>query len=84
MEYNVLYSMLVGGDIAVVDAIMKKHGVKYREGNWYPGKGYDFILAEDCISAHPVLEELIKCPDVDYYSFAYITSAKDIDEFFLN
>ncbi len=60
---------------------MKKHGVKYREGNWYPGKGYDFILSEDGIGAHPVLEELEKCPDVDYYSFAYITSAKDIDEF---
>ena len=81
MGSNLLFSMLVEGYIAVVDAIMKKHGVKYREGNWYPGKGYDFTLSEDRICAHSVLDELEECPDVEYYSCAYLTSAKDFDEF---
>lgn len=81
MLYNSLFSMIVYGDIAVVDAIMKKHGVKYRASDFYPGKGYVFVVQEERIGCHPVIGELRKCPEVFSLSFAYITSAKDIDEF---
>lgn len=81
MEYNVLYSMVVHGDIAVVDAIMKHHGVKYRASDFYPGKGYVFILKECPLGSHPVLAELNKCPDVWNYSCSYVTSLDDIDEY---
>lgn len=79
---NLLFSMIVEGDIAVVDAIMKKHGVKYRAADFYPGKGYDFIINDDRAADLTALNELGNCPDVESCSCAYITSANDIEEFY--
>ena len=50
--------MIVEGDIAVVDTIMKKHGVKYRAADFYLGMGYDFIINDDRAADLTALNEL--------------------------
>lgn len=78
MIANNLYSIIVEGDINVVDAIFKKHGVKYREGKFYPGKGFEFIVREDGLGSHPLINELENCKEVESLSPSYAVKSESI------
>lgn len=79
MALNYLYSIIVEGDISVVDAIFKKHGVKYREGKFYPGKGFEFIVREeDGVGSHPLIDDLENCKEVECLSPSYAVKSESI------
>lgn len=78
MITNDLYSIIVHGDMQKVDAIFKKHKVKYRADDFYPGKGYVFIVQEEGIGSHPLIDELYECEDADSPHFAYVVSSESV------
>ena len=78
MITNNLYSIIVEGDINVVAAIFKKNEVKYREGKFYPGKGFEFIVREDGLGSHPLINELENCKEVESLSPSYAVKSESI------
>ena len=78
MKTNNLYSIIVEGDINVVDAIFKKNAVKYREDDFYPGKGYVFVVSEERIGGSRLVKELRSCDEIFSVDFSYIVDIESV------